>query len=103
MVHDLTTVNMVAPKTSKTFEHSAHGCGKVISSFNFSQVYDQLTSQKNFFEDCMYATVKDFVGGQNCLVFAYGVTNSGKTFTMQGNYGRLMIFGQVYQPQGSRR
>lgn len=82
-----TTVDMVAPKSSKTFEHTTHGCGKVIHSFNFTKVYDQLTSQKDLFEDGMLGTVKEFVDGQNCLVFAYGVTNSGKTHTMLGECG----------------
>lgn len=75
---------MVAPKDSKTYEHSAHGCGKVISTFTFTHVYNQLVSQKVLFEESMLGTCKDFLDGQNCLVFAYGVTNSGKTYTMQG-------------------
>lgn len=83
-VPDSNTVEMIAPKDSKTYEHSAHGLGKVINTFSFSQVYDYMTSQKDLFNDCMLSTIKDFVDGQNCLVFAYGVTNSGKTYTMLG-------------------
>ncbi len=30
-------------------------------------------------------TVKAFIEGQNCLIFTYGVTNSGKTYTIQGS------------------
>ena len=30
------------------------------------------------------STVKSFIEGQNCLIFTYGVTNSGKTYTIQG-------------------
>ena len=26
-----------------------------------------------------------FVNGQNCTIFVYGPTSTGKTFTMQGN------------------
>lgn len=81
---------MVAPKDSKTFEHSAHGAGKVINSFSFSQVYDEMISQRTMFEDCMLGTVKDFVDGQNCLVFAYGVTSSGKTYTMLGELNQSL-------------
>jgi len=77
---------MIAPKDSKTFEHSAHGCGKVINSFTFSNVFDANTTQRGIFDQCMYQSVKDFIDGQNCLVFAYGVTNSGKTYTMQGRH-----------------
>lgn len=91
---DATSVEMVAPKDSKTYEHSAHGCGKVINTFNFTQVYDQLTSQRDLFNDCMLSTVKNFVDGHNCLVFAYGVTNSGKTYTM---LGELYVDDHRYQ------
>ena len=29
--------------------------------------------------------MKAFIEGQNCLIFTYGVTNSGKTYTIQGS------------------
>ena len=32
----------------------------------------------------MFPLIKDALEGQNGLLFAYGVTNSGKTYTMQG-------------------
>ena len=34
---------------------------------------------------CMlFLSLQDFLDGQNCLVFSYGVTNSGKTHTIHG-------------------
>ena len=35
--------------------------------------------------------VKDFMEGQNQLLFTYGATSAGKTFTMQGELGNAGI------------
>jgi len=75
-----------APQCSHTYKNSTHGTSKHTHKFSFSRIYDETTSQKEFFDDCMLSTVKDFIDGQNCLIFTYGVTNSGKTYTIQGMY-----------------
>ncbi|EDO32132.1 predicted protein, partial [Nematostella vectensis] len=49
-----------------------------------SRVFGPETTQKDFFDETSLGLVRDFVDGQNCLVFTYGVTNSGKTYTIQG-------------------
>lgn len=36
------------------------------------------------FDGTTKALVKDVLGGENSLVFTYGVTNAGKTFTFLG-------------------
>ena len=77
-------VAMHAPKDSVTFKNSMHGCGKQTHKFTFSNIFAASTTQKAFFDQTALTTVKDFVDGQNCLVFTYGVTNSGKTYTVQG-------------------
>ncbi|KAF8761324.1 Kinesin protein [Rhizoctonia solani] len=41
-----------------------------------------------FFASTTLPLVKDLLSGENGLVFAYGVTNSGKTFTIQGGNGK---------------
>ncbi|XP_057703809.1 kinesin-like protein KIF20B isoform X1 [Corythoichthys intestinalis] len=73
---------LVRPKSAnlgseKVFAHAAQ-------RFQFSQVYGPDTSQKELFR----GTVKELVGhvlhGGNSLVFTYGVTNAGKTFTFLG-------------------
>lgn len=40
--------------------------------------------QKLFFDETMKQVVKDVLDGQNWLVYTYGITNSGKTHTIQG-------------------
>ncbi|MEQ2189423.1 hypothetical protein GOODEAATRI_025117 [Goodea atripinnis] len=49
--------------------------------FQFSKVYGPETTQNELFEGTVKDLVKDVLEGGNSLVFTYGVTNSGKTFT----------------------
>jgi kinesin family member 20 len=57
----------------------------VLSSvFTFSHVFPPNTDQSTFFLRTTLPLIKDVLEGQNGLLFAYGVTNSGKTYTMQG-------------------
>ncbi|BGP09522.1 hypothetical protein JCM10049v2_005395 [Rhodotorula toruloides] len=45
-------------------------------------------SQSSFFRATTLPLVRDFLqNGENCLLFAYGPTGSGKTFTVQGGAG----------------
>ena len=73
-----------APKSSHSFKNSVHGLQKITNKFTFSKIYGQETNQKEFFNGTMLGIVKNFIEGQNCLVFSYGVTSSGKTYTIQG-------------------
>ncbi|XP_076817054.1 uncharacterized protein LOC143462694 isoform X3 [Clavelina lepadiformis] len=76
-----------APKDSNKFKTSAHGVGDKIQSFSFTKIFRPDTSQKQFFDLTALKIVQDFIGGQNSLIFTYGVTNSGKTYTIQGSPG----------------
>jgi kinesin family protein 20 len=74
-----------APKESNTYKNAQHRLGKGISQkFSFSKIFTENTGQKQFFDEAVLGTVKEFINGQNCLMFTYGVTNSGKTHTIQG-------------------
>ena len=83
-VEDDRTLVVQAPRDSCTFKGAAYGFQKAQQKFTFTKIFTELASQKEFFDDTMLATVKDFIDGQNCLLFMYGVTNSGKTYTIQG-------------------
>ncbi|CAD5123711.1 DgyrCDS12031 [Dimorphilus gyrociliatus] len=79
------TLLMHAPKDSHRYKNQIHTQGKVqASKFTFSRIFEENTSQKVFFDNTMLPAVKTFLSGQNSLLFTYGVTNSGKTYTMQG-------------------
>lgn len=75
-----------APKDSHTFKSTTYGLGKAKHNFTFSRVFPESTSQKEFFSATMLKLVQDFIEGQNCLVFTYGITNAGKTYTIQGEF-----------------
>lgn len=49
-------------------------------------MYGPDTTQKDLFEGTVKDLVKDVLDGGNCLVFTYGATNAGKTFTFLGQY-----------------
>lgn len=52
--------------------------------YSFSYVFQPDITQQDFFKATIYPCLKKFFNGDNLLIFSYGVTNSGKTFTMQG-------------------
>nr|XP_057918684.1 kinesin-like protein KIF20B isoform X3 [Doryrhamphus excisus] len=52
--------------------------------FQFSQVYGEDTTQRELFQGTVKDLVKHVLQGRNSLVFTYGVTNAGKTFTFLG-------------------
>lgn len=78
------SVIVQAPKESNAHRSAQYGLAKPAQMFTFSKVFGDNTTQKTFFDETMLSTVKDFINGENCLVFSYGVTNSGKTYTIQG-------------------
>ncbi|CAG5128649.1 unnamed protein product, partial [Candidula unifasciata] len=73
-----------APEASHAFRNTKRGLGKSSHKFTFSRIFNEDTSQGDFFNATMLSMTKDFISGQNSLVFTYGVTSSGKTYTIQG-------------------
>ena len=43
------------------------------------------TAQASFFTQTTFPLIEKLLHGENGLVFAYGVTNSGKTYTIHGD------------------
>ncbi|XP_045115154.1 kinesin-like protein KIF20B isoform X2 [Portunus trituberculatus] len=78
------SVILTAPTCSNTFKNSVRGISKLTHKFTFTHVYGPSTTQEDLFRSSSLNLVTDFVSGQNCLLFTYGATNSGKTFTVQG-------------------
>ncbi|KAK4329451.1 hypothetical protein Pmani_000208 [Petrolisthes manimaculis] len=75
---------LTAPASSNTFKNSTHGISNLHQKFVFSHIYGPSTTQKELFDTSTLSLVNDFISGQNCLLYTYGATNSGKTFTIQG-------------------
>jgi len=54
------------------------------SLYTFSHIFQATTAQSDFFTKTTLPLVRNLLDGQNALLFTYGVTNSGKTYTVQG-------------------
>ncbi|XP_054719121.1 kinesin-like protein KIF23 [Uloborus diversus] len=52
---------------------------------SFKRVFDGSTTQKELFDYVALPLVQDLISGQNGLLFTYGITSSGKTYTMTGS------------------
>ncbi|XP_075132455.1 kinesin-like protein KIF20A [Leptodactylus fuscus] len=85
VVEDQETLILRAPKDSLAMKNTERGQGQSVHKFTFSQIFGPDVDQKQFFDGTMRHVVKDALNGQNWLVYTYGVTNSGKTYTIQGN------------------
>lgn len=70
---DQTVIRMPNPKN----ESEAY-------SFHFNSVYDQDATQADLFDKEIAPTVKHLFRGCDVVIFAYGVTGTGKTHTMRG-------------------
>ncbi|XP_030900519.2 kinesin-like protein KIF20B [Melopsittacus undulatus] len=82
-LEDSTSIILKAPKNclSRLSEKNA---GQTIQKFTFSKVFGPESTQEEVFEGAMKQPVQDFLDGYNRLIFTYGVTNAGKTYTFRG-------------------
>ncbi|XP_073725506.1 kinesin-like protein KIF20B isoform X3 [Misgurnus anguillicaudatus] len=78
------TVLLKAPRTSLSARLSDKSVPVTAQRFQFSKVYGPDTTQKEMFDGTVKSLVQHVLEGQNSLVFTYGVTNAGKTFTFLG-------------------
>ncbi|KAJ1760321.1 hypothetical protein LPJ58_001817, partial [Coemansia sp. RSA 1591] len=60
---------------------------EVCERYLFAGVLPTLAKQPRVFEVCAMPVVRDLFAGFNTLLFTYGITNSGKTHTVQGQGG----------------
>ncbi|KAM9337574.1 kinesin-like protein KIF20A [Symphorus nematophorus] len=84
VIENSLTVTLNAPKGSATMKSSEKGIGMSLHKFSFSQIFGPGTTQSELFEDAVKSQMCNFLEGKNALIFSYGVTNAGKTFTIQG-------------------
>jgi len=56
----------------------------VNAKYKFTRVYGPEATQQEFFQGTGLPLVRDLLEGKSSLCFAYGVTASGKTYTVQG-------------------
>lgn len=83
-----TSVRMTDPQDSQTTRTRLRPSTIPPSStYTFSHVLPPNCTQSDFFTKTTLPLVRDVLQGQNGLLFTYGVTNSGKTYTVQGGSG----------------
>ncbi|XP_075113777.1 kinesin-like protein KIF20B [Leptodactylus fuscus] len=83
-IPDPCSVLLKAPLSSQSSRQSDRGGSSMAQKFTFTHVFGPETTQSQFFEGTVKKQVIDFMKGQSRLIFTYGVTNAGKTFTFQG-------------------
>uniref|UniRef100_A0A914PSI3 Kinesin-like protein n=1 Tax=Panagrolaimus davidi TaxID=227884 RepID=A0A914PSI3_9BILA len=74
-------VKVIAPMNYVTRNNDAF----VEKLFKFDCVFDENDTQRDIFRRCSLDFVENLINGNDSLLFTYGVTGSGKTFTMTGN------------------
>ncbi|KAK7041945.1 hypothetical protein VNI00_008927 [Paramarasmius palmivorus] len=79
-----TTVRMTDPQDHQTTSRFRPSTVPPTSTYTFSHIFPSATTQSEFFEKTTLPLVRDALHGQSGLLFTYGVTNSGKTYTVQG-------------------
>ena len=73
-----------APNESHTYKNCMNGAGTLTHRYSFTKVFPPDTNQESLFREMVLPRLQDFLQGQNQLLFTYGATSSGKTFTIQG-------------------
>jgi len=71
-------------KDSVTYKNNQRGTCEFPQQFLFSHIFGQEANQKDVFDELSPDLLQDFFAGHDCLLFSYGVTNSGKTHTILG-------------------
>ncbi|KAG7245405.1 hypothetical protein INR49_010856 [Caranx melampygus] len=101
-----TTIQLHAPEGFKTNRNGEYK----ETQYSFKKVFGVSVSQRELFEYVAKPLVDDLINGKNGLLFTYGVTGSGKTFTMTGSPGQGgllprsldMIFNSIGPCQAKR-
>jgi Kinesin-like protein len=76
-----TTVSLLPPETGSAYRATNY---KELQH-TFQHVFDERSPQKEVFDHVALPLVTNLIHGKNGLLFTYGVTGSGKTFTMTGD------------------
>ncbi|KAI9484744.1 kinesin motor domain-containing protein [Zychaea mexicana] len=79
VVDDL-EVSMTPPEDSNAYRTR----NRAPERYKFTKIFTDSVTQQDFFNKTTLPLVRDVLTGENALVFAYGVTNSGKTYSVMG-------------------
>ena len=74
----------VRPSSSRS-NHSHAAAATVTKEYEFTGVFDGASSsQQAVYETTVQPQLAGLLGGESALVFCYGITNAGKTYTVSG-------------------
>lgn len=59
--------------------------------YSFTKILSADCRQTDVFNTVVSDPLKEFIDGRNSLVFTYGITSSGKTYTIQGRSNAIGI------------
>lgn len=76
------TVLRLRPKVAEKHPPAIRQTKRAI--FKFSHIFHEQAAQEDLFERTTLPLISHLFNGESAVVFAYGVTCSGKTFTIQG-------------------
>eukprot|EP01116_Phalansterium_solitarium_P015969 TRINITY_DN3605_c0_g1_i2.p1 TRINITY_DN3605_c0_g1~~TRINITY_DN3605_c0_g1_i2.p1 ORF type:complete len:995 (-),score=287.46 TRINITY_DN3605_c0_g1_i2:249-3095(-) len=85
-------ISIRAPKDSLAFRATG---AESETQFSFADVFDTSASQQDVFRGTALPLVEDFLQGGNGLLFAYGITNAGKTYTISGTKSQQGILPRM--------
>lgn len=73
-----------APASSHSFKVARAGGSSIVKEFEFAEVFPQHASQQAVYERTVSPYISGVLAGESGLVFCYGITNAGKTYTVTG-------------------
>jgi Kinesin motor domain len=79
-VHSDVSIVTTAPEISNRAKHTK----MEERSYNFNRVFGPSSTQEDVFGHSVEPLLSRFLCGENCVLIAYGMTNAGKTHTIQG-------------------
>lgn len=86
--NDVPVIRLVDSKTVQFEQLETNGPSKNATKqyrYTFKHVFDASASQQEIFEQVGLPLVNDLLHGKPGLLFTYGITSSGKTYTMTGS------------------
>lgn len=103
-------INVISDTTVQLNIQDPTSMKSTAKQYTFKRIFTDTHSQKDVFDDVALPLVEKLISGKNSLLFTYGVTSSGKTYTMTGkkkNVGIMprcldVLFNSIYDLQAGK-
>ncbi len=81
IVESETSIVTNAPESSKRAQYTK----KEERKYTFHKIFGPDSNQEEVFTNSVTPLLEKYLTGESCVLFAYGMTNAGKTHTIQGS------------------